>query len=313
MTKTAFLSGDIYIAHDTGWGHPECPDRLKHIYQKVKSSSYYKALLKVEPCDALYNAIEEIHPASYIERVKRDIESGDQYLDSMDTVICRDSFNIALKAVGGSLALCDKIMKGEAQNGFCAVRPPGHHAEYDSAMGFCIFNNIAIAARHFQKNYGIERVAIVDWDVHHGNGTQHSFYKDDSVLFISTHQMPLFPGTGAPREKGSGKGEGYTINIPLTPGNGDREMQSAFDERILPALDSFKPQVLLMSAGFDAHKADPIAALNLTTEMYYKMAVMLKEIAEKHCDGRMVAFLEGGYNLSALANSVDRVMQAFIE
>ena len=313
MKKTAFLYDNIYMGHDTGMGHPECPERLIHIYDKIQSSSYFEDLLPVKACDAPLSAIEEIHNKAYIQRAKKEIEGGTRYLDSMDTVVCRDSFNIAVKAVGGALALCDHVMKGEARNGFCAVRPPGHHAESDSAEGFCIFNNIAISARHIQNNYNVKKVAIVDWDVHHGNGTQHSFYSDDSVLFISTHQMPLYPGTGAEREKGSGKGEGFNINIPLRAGSGDDEIQSAFDSHILPALDSFKPEVILVSAGFDAHKSDPLAGLSLTTEMYYKMAVMLKDASLKHSNGRLIAFLEGGYNLAALSNSIDRVMQAFRE
>jgi len=313
MKKTAYLYDQIYMSHDTGWGHPECPERLMHIQSKIQSSSYFKNLLLVNPCNASFKDIELVHAKSYIKRVQQEIESGTEFLDSMDTVVCRDSFEIALKAVGGSLTLCDMVMDGKAQNGFCAVRPPGHHAENDYAAGFCIFNNIAIAARYIQKKYKIKKIAIMDWDVHHGNGTQHSFYKDDSILYISTHQMPLYPGTGAENEIGSGKGEGFNLNIPMRAGSGDPEMQSNFDEKIIPALDSFKPEVILVSAGFDAHKADPLASLNLTTEMFYKMAVMLKKSAEKHSNGKIIAFLEGGYNLTALANSVDKVLQAFID
>ncbi|MDA3821907.1 MAG: histone deacetylase [Bacteroidales bacterium] len=313
MKKTAYLYDPIYMSHDTGQGHPECPERLMHIHSKIQSSTYFKNLLLVEPCNASFSDIELIHTRAYIKRVQKEIESNTEFLDSIDTVVCRDSFDIAIKAVGGCLALCNMVMDGKAQNGFCAVRPPGHHAEKDYAAGFCIFNNIAIAAKYIQQKHSIKKVAIMDWDVHHGNGSQHSFYNDDTVLYISTHQMPLYPGTGAENDRGSGKGEGYTLNIAMNPGSGNAEMQDAFDDIIIPALDSFQPEVLLVSAGFDAHKSDPLASLKLTTDMYYNMAKMLKESAEKHSKGRIICFLEGGYNLTALANSVDKVMQAFSE
>ena len=236
MGATAYLYDEIYMGHDTGWGHPERPERLRAIDDNLKSSKFYNDLMRVEKQIADYEYIELIHDKSYINRVKKDIESGYSNLDSMDTVICERSFEVALYAVGGSLKMCDCIINGDAENGFCVIRPPGHHAERDRAAGFCIFNNIAIAAKYLQSKHKIKKIAIIDWDVHHGNGTQHSFEKDNSIYYISLHQYPHYPGTGESSENGTGEGKGYTLNIPMKSGSGDQEYIQAFNEKILPEL-----------------------------------------------------------------------------
>jgi acetoin utilization deacetylase AcuC-like enzyme len=198
-------------------------------------------------------------------------------------------------------------------NVFAAVRPPGHHAEKTQAMGFCIFNNIAIAARYLQKKYKLEKIFILDWDVHHGNGTQHSFEDDPTVFYCSLHQYPHYPGTGAARERGTGAGEGFTLNIPMSAGSADEEYLTAFEEKVILAADSFAPDFVLISAGFDAHQDDPLAGIRLSDDIYYQMSKTMKEISERHCSGRLISFLEGGYNLSALARSTAAHLKALME
>ena len=313
MGKTAYLYDPIYLQHQTEWGHPERPERLTAIDKKLREAPYYSELLRVTPRKADYKFIELIHDHSYITRVKKEVESGESYLDSMDTSICGKSFEVALYAAGGGLAMCDAIMRGEAVHGFCAVRPPGHHAERDYAAGFCIFNNIAIAARYLQTEHGLKKVAIVDWDVHHGNGTQHSFEQDESVLYVSTHQYPYYPGTGSYREKGSGSGEGYTLNVPMEAGAGDEEYLEAFEKTIVPELEDFEPEIILISAGFDGHRNDPLSAIGLSTGTFQKFTEMLLGVARGCCSNRVIAFLEGGYNLQALADSCELMVRAFVE
>jgi acetoin utilization deacetylase AcuC-like enzyme len=311
--KTAYLYDDIYLLHDTGPGHPERAERLTAIDNKIKSREYYDKLVKVEKRKAEFDELEYIHDAEYIQSLKKAIESGIDYLDTGDTVVGKNSFEIALYATGGCLNLCDTIMKGEADTGFCAIRPPGHHAERAKAYGYCLFNNIAISARYIQKKYDIERVAIVDWDVHHGNGTQHSFETNPTVYFFSLHQYPFYPGSGINTERGIGKGKGFTLNIPMIAGSGDDEYQFAFESSIIPELHKFAPQIILISAGFDAHADDHQANMNLSTESYYQFTKLLQGVAKQYCDNRIIAILEGGYNVKALADSVARVMDAFVE
>jgi acetoin utilization deacetylase AcuC-like enzyme len=313
MSKVAYLYDDIYLQHDTGYAHPECPERLQSINNKIKSLPFYNDLIKVEKKKADYKYIEMIHDRQYIERVKAEIESGNRFLDSMDTVVSSMSFEAALFAAGGCLNMCDVIMSKKANTGFCAVRPPGHHAERNYAAGFCIFNNIAISAKYLETEYKLKRIAIVDWDVHHGNGTQHSFESDPAILYISLHQYPHYPGTGAYTEKGTGEGEGYTMNFPMDAGSGDREYMEAFENDIVPALEKFKPQIILISAGFDAHASDPLSSIQLSSESYYKFTKLLQGVADKYSEKRIIAVLEGGYDLKALADGVGEVMEAFEE
>jgi acetoin utilization deacetylase AcuC-like enzyme len=222
------------------------------------------------------------------------------------------SLTAAYLAAGGALASVDAIISKQVDHVFCAVRPPGHHAEAGRAMGFCLLNNVAIAARYVQKRYGLQRVLIVDWDVHHGNGTQHSFEDDSSVLFFSTHQYPHYPGTGRATERGQGAGEGFTIDVPMEAGEGDEEYRAIFQKSLVPAADAFKPEFVIVSAGFDAHKDDPLASMGLTEEGYADLTGIVAGIAKRHASGRILSSLEGGYNLPALAASVDRHIQALL-
>jgi acetoin utilization deacetylase AcuC-like enzyme len=309
---TAYLYDSLFMKHRTGYGHPERPERLAAINEAIMGMPYYRELVKIKPSLPDMRYLEMIHSPSYIQHVMREIMSGTEYLDSMDTGVCQESFDIALQAVGGSLNMCDAIMEGRATNGFCAIRPPGHHAEKDAAAGFCIFNNIAIAARYLQSRHGVTSIAIIDWDVHHGNGTQHSFDADRSILYISLHQYPHYPGTGASTETGNGTGKGYTLNIPMQAGSGDREYREAFQTRVIPRLDEFKPEIILISAGFDAHRSDPLSSIRLSSEAFAEFTVLLKAAAERHSNYRMIAFLEGGYDCSALADSVLNMMNVLV-
>jgi len=227
-------------------------------------------------------------------------------LDSPDTGICPESFEVALLSVGGVLTAIDRIMEGEVERAFCAIRPPGHHAERERAMGFCIFNNVAIGARYLQERYAIERVLIIDWDTHHGNGTENAFLTDPTVFYASIHQYPHYPGTGARLDKGVGEGEGYTLNIPLPAGSGDKEYIAAFQDILLPTAHAFSPQFILLSAGFDAHRDDPLSGMFLTEDGFEELTHLILELAQKNCQGRLVSVLEGGYNLIALSRSVER-------
>jgi acetoin utilization deacetylase AcuC-like enzyme len=222
------------------------------------------------------------------------------------------SLSAAYLAAGGALAGVDAIMRGDVEHAFCAVRPPGHHAETARAMGFCLFNNVAIAARYVQKKYSLSRVLIVDWDVHHGNGTQHSFEQDPSILFFSTHQYPHYPGTGRATERGIGAGEGFTINVPMDAGDGDDEYHAIFLNVLLPAAEAFKPDFVIVSAGFDAHRDDPLANMGLTEAGYSDLTGLVVGLAKRHAQGRLLSALEGGYNLTALGASVDAHLKALL-
>lgn len=309
MNRTAYLYDGAYIMHDTGDYHPECPARLVAINGKLKDAPFYNELIMIKARPAELNELKMIHSESYIRSVKNRITRGEEYLDSGDTAVSSWSYDAALLAAGGCLETADAIMKRDAENAFCAVRPPGHHAEYDYAAGFCIFNNVAIVARYLQTHHALKRIAIVDWDVHHGNGIQHSFEDDDTVLYISLHQFPHYPGTGSDRETGRGKGEGYTINFPMKAGSGDSDYLALFKNRIVPALQSFRPDFILISAGFDAHKADPLSSIQLSTEAYQYFTEMIMDVAKEYCEKRLMVLLEGGYNLEALSNSVVRVIK----
>ena len=227
-------------------------------------------------------------------------EAGARRLDDPDVSISIESFDIARLASGGTLQLIDSVMRGEIDNGFALIRPPGHHAEFNRAMGFCLFNNVAVGARYLQKEYGLDKILILDWDVHHGNGTQHSFEEDPSVMYVSLHQYPFYPGTGAYSETGIGAGQSATVNCPMPAGASDFHYEQAFTERVLPAISKFKPDAVLLSAGFDAHQSDPLAQINLTTEFYSWMSLRMMEIANQFAEGRLVSLLEGGYNLDYL-------------
>lgn len=312
MSKTALVYHEDYLSHYTGF-HPEKAQRLVAIIDYLKEQKILDELVIIEPDLAPREWIEQIHSPYYIDQVEYACSNGETILDYGDTVISAESFQAALRAAGGAIAAADYVMENKVNNVFAAVRPPGHHAEKTQAMGFCIFNNIAIAARYLQKKYELEKIFILDWDVHHGNGTQHSFEDDPTVFYCSLHQYPHYPGTGAARERGTGAGEGFTLNIPMSAGSTDEEYIKAFEEKVVPAADSFSPDFVLISAGFDAHQDDPLAGINLTDDTYYRMSKIMKEIAENHCSGRLISFLEGGYNLSALARSTAAHLKALME
>ncbi len=313
--KTAYIYHPDMLQHDTGPGHPESPQRLsileKHLFDEERSSeieTLVDRLFKIESArhDGLYDAIAQIHTADYIASLKSSLPKTERiYLDP-DTSLSPGSLLAAELAVSAGLMSVDLVMAGRVQNAFCAVRPPGHHAEAGRAMGFCLFNNIAIAAKYIQTNYHLKKVFIIDWDVHHGNGTQNVFYDDPSIFYFSTHQSPSYPGTGAKEEQGEGAGAGFTANHPLPAGAGDAALLSIFERDLYKAISDFQPDFILISAGFDAHEEDPLASLNVTDEGFSEMTKHVVAFAETHCEGRIVSFLEGGYNLNALARSVEQ-------
>jgi acetoin utilization deacetylase AcuC-like enzyme len=313
MARTGFVYHPDYLKHEMGAGHPESPDRLRAIVSRLEAGGVLGRLVRIEPTKAADEWITQVHAGSYLKDLKtRAPVSGYVSLDP-DTSMSVGSLPAAYLAAGGALAAADAIMAGTVDNVFCAVRPPGHHAERARAMGFCLFNNVAIAARYAQRRYGVGRVLIVDWDVHHGNGTQQAFYDDDSVLFFSTHQSPYYPGTGRATERGEGRGEGVTINVPMSPGQGDEEYREVFERVLVPAVDKFKPEFVVISAGFDAHRDDPLAGMGLTEDGYAALTGIVAGIARRHAKSRILSCLEGGYNLNALAASVERHVISLME
>ena len=306
MARTGLAQDERFQQHLTGPGHPERPQRLAAVSAALHERGLAKACAPVEVSPIALDKVSRVHSESYIERLQQACSAGEPYIDVLDSAICPESYDIALLAAGTMINAVDDVMAGRIDNAFCAVRPPGHHAEHDRSMGFCSFNNIAIAAQHLIDRHELSRVLILDWDVHHGNGTQHTFERDPRVLFISVHGHPriVYPGSGYDNERGKEDGEGYTINIAMLPPSGDLEYRGAFDETILPAGERFDPQFVLVSAGFDAHRLDPLAPLELETSTYGWMTDELVGIAKRHCENRLVSVLEGGYNLDALADCV---------
>jgi len=304
-TKTGLVYDDVYLEHKTTPGHPERPERLVEIVKRLKAKGLYSQLHELKPAPAALHWIETVHSPDYIERAKRSCDKGAGYLDSPDVPISGRSYEAAVMAAGGMLAAVDAVIEKRTANAFCAVRPPGHHALENHAMGFCIFNNVAIGAKYIQKKYGLSNVLIVDWDVHHGNGTQAMFYDDPTVLYFSVHQYPFYPGTGSRTETGAGKGLNYTVNVPLPAGSGDSTYLEAFKEKLQPAALAFSPDFVLISAGFDAHENDLLGQMAVTAEGFAELTEIVKAIALKCCGGRLVSALEGGYHLGGLAASVE--------
>jgi len=305
--KTGFVYDDIYLKHDTGSRHPERRQRLTAINAGLakKLSEGKLQLIHPKTSSDILDWIKIVHSQLYIKRVRESCQNGEEYMDSADTPISKESYDVAVMAASGVLSAIDSVMEGKIRNAFCAVRPPGHHALRDRAMGFCLFNNVAIGAKYIQKKYGLSKVLIVDWDVHHGNGTQDVFYDDSTVLYFSIHRSPFYPGSGNANERGTGKGLNYTINVPMAPGSGDEDYKKVFVDVLKPRAIEFDPDFVLVSAGFDAHKDDPLGGMNITAGGYAEMTTIVKDIAEKCCDGRLVSVLEGGYSIDGLVDSVD--------
>ncbi|MCV3766361.1 histone deacetylase family protein [Rhizobium sp. TRM95796] len=296
---TRLYEHQVFLAHHVPEGHPERPDRLRALNAALEHP-HFSTLDRKEAPIANEDAVLLAHPEEHLFSVMRSMpEEGIKQIEA-DTHASPESLKAALTAIGGAMAGVDDVFAGKADNVFVAGRPPGHHAEHDKVMGFCFFNTVAIAARHAQKTYGVERVAIVDFDVHHGNGTQDIFWNDPSVLFCSTHQMPLYPGTGAKDETGA---QGTIVNAPLSPNSAGDHFREAMKSRVLPALENFRPDFLLISAGFDAHHRDPLAQINLVGDDFDWITGRLMEIAGKYASNRLVSVLEGGYDLEGLAES----------
>jgi acetoin utilization deacetylase AcuC-like enzyme len=311
VPPTGFVSHPLCLEHDPGRGHPERSDRLRAIEARLAASGLAQELERLEARAASLVELEHVHASAHIERVRALCARGGGRLDG-DTGAAPASFEAARRAAGGVLEASERVLCGTWSNAFVAVRPPGHHAEHDAAMGFCLFNNVALAAANLRAN-GLARVAILDWDVHHGNGTQHLFERDPSVYYASLHEWPLYPGTGAADERGLGPGEGTTRNCPLPGGSGEREWLGALEREILPELAAFAPEFVLVSAGFDAHRLDPLAATNLTEHTFAEMSRRVLELAAEHADGQLVSVLEGGYHLEALAASAEAHLATLVE
>ena len=306
---TGFLTHDRFLDHCHGPGHPERADRLLAIWRRLQESGTRKRLVGLEPVEADRRSLTQIHSPLHIDLVERLSATGRTSGLTPDTGISSGTFGAARLASGGAITAVDAVVSGTVDNAFCAHRPPGHHAERDRAMGFCYFNHIAVAAMHLRNRHGIRRMAIIDWDVHHGNGTQHSFESDSDILFFSIHQYPHYPGTGAAEERGIGPGVGATLNVPVPAGTGDAGYARIFAEVLRPAIDAFRPEFLLLSAGFDAHRADPLGGMELTEKGFEILSEAVTAMARDHCDGRLVSLLEGGYDLQATAVSVDVHLQ----
>lgn len=302
MRRTGYLYDERFLLHCTGSSHPERPERLLAAHRGIEEAGLLPHLFRIKANPAKSTWIEAVHSPKHVMRFEEACILDMGELDHPDNQICKDSYEIALLAVGGVLEATRLVMSQEIDNAFCAVRPPGHHAEAHKALGFCYFNNVAIAARYIQRDWGIERIGIIDFDVHHGNGTQHIFEYDASVFFYSIHEHPsfCFPGTGREFEQGYDQGYGYTLNTPMLPGQDDRAYQECVERDMIPAFDRFKPQVLLISSGFDAHVDDDMADMRLSTEGFSWLMERIMEIGDRYAQGRIISVLEGGYSLERL-------------
>lgn len=301
---TGLLLDPFLKQHAPGGAHPERPDRLDAITAALDGAGLSKRMTPIASRPATEDEMAMVHTREYLGVVRRDVSRGAAMLSTGDTDIMPKSLDVAMRAAGGVMEGVNAVFGGKAKNAFCAVRPPGHHAGPARGMGFCIFNNVAVAARHAQQKHGAQRVLIVDWDVHHGNGTQDVFWRDGSVLFFSTHQYPWYPGTGAADERGEGNGKGRIVNCPFDAGAGRSEIYGVFRERLIPAADTFQPDFVVISAGFDSRAGDPLGRFLLTDEDFQDLTRLMMDVAEKHCKGRLLSVLEGGYSLQGLGAGV---------
>jgi acetoin utilization deacetylase AcuC-like enzyme len=297
---SAIVYSSRYEAHNTGPAHPEAPARWKAIATGLEEAGLMQNLLRLEPRPATRQEILRCHTPEYFETAMHDVQAGYDTLSTGDTAISEHSLEVAQLAAGGVITAVDALMEGKIKNAFCPVRPPGHHATPERGMGFCLFNNIAIAARHAQAKHGVGKILIADWDVHHGNGTQEIFYQDGSVLFFDTHQHPWYPGTGSREETGAGPGLGATINCPFPAGAGRQEILTAFQTKLVDAASRFKPELIMISAGFDSRLGDPLGEFRLTDEDFADLTGVMLELAGEYAGNRLVAVLEGGYDLEGL-------------
>ncbi|HDH96460.1 MAG TPA: histone deacetylase [Proteobacteria bacterium] len=314
MPKVGIVRHSIYLEHDPGPYHPESPERLRAIYSMIDQEKLLQTLglVEIDARKAAREEIEWIHDPRYIDLVASTAKRTYVSLDP-DTSTSPESYEAALMAAGGLLEAVKAVHDGTVDRAFALVRPPGHHAERDRGMGFCLFNNVAIAAEYALKRLGAKRVAIADWDLHHGNATQHSFYERSDVLYLSTHQFPYYPGSGAAHEVGTGEGEGFTVNVPLSTGHGDGDYMRIFEELFKPIILEYRPDMILLSAGFDIYERDPLGGMSVTPQGFGQLTRILLEIAEETCNGRLVATLEGGYDLTGLALGVKSVLEMMAE
>ena len=303
MAASGLVLDPAFRLHDTGGGHPECPGRIDAIEQALARQGLLERLTRI-PARAISDAeLLRCHSQAYLHRVRRDVAYGRPELSTGDTAIGDHSEDVARLAAGGALAAVDAVLEGRVANAFAALRPPGHHAKAERGMGFCLFNNVALAARHGQAVHGLERVLIVDWDVHHGNGTQAIFWRDPSVLYVSVHEWGNYPGSGAAAEQGEGPGAGTTVNCPLPAGSDGAAVLAALGAALLPAAERFRPELVLVSAGFDGHRDDPLGRFALGSADYGRLTALCLAVADRHAGGRLVSVLEGGYHLGALGES----------
>lgn len=302
---TGLVLDSFFEKHETQFGHPECSERIPAIDAALRARGLVESCEIIAPTLVEEKWILSNHCPYYVERLDRACEGGLAYIDSADSSICSDSARVARHGVGAALLAVEQVYSGHLKNAFCVTRPPGHHAEYDHSMGFCLFNTVAIAARYLLESHRLERILIFDWDVHHGNGTQHSFYHDPQVFFCSMHQHPhtLYPGTGLAAEIGTEMAKGLNLNLPMMPGSGDEDYRRAFFEDCLPKIEEFNPQFILVSAGFDAHEKDEISQIHLIDDSYRWLSRELLSLAARCCEGKLVSVLEGGYHLEALGTS----------
>ena len=314
MAKTGFLYHPEFLKHQTGWQHPEKRQRLVTLIERLKQDRFWDRMIHLTPEPAPLNSLTAIHDPDYVERIRLTCESGTLFEPDDSTIGSPGTYNAALMAAGAVLKAADSVMAGQIDNAFCAVRPPGHHAEKDRAMGFCFFNNVAIGARYLQRHHGVGKVAIIDWDVHHGNGTQQAFYDDPSVFYFSIHQYPLYPpNSGRAGEHGTGPGKGFTLNVPVAAGSTDTDYRRIFMENLRPAMARFQPDFILISAGFDGHARDPLGGVMLTEQGYGSLTRIVADIAGENCGKRLVSVLEGGYDIEALVTSTEAHLTSLLD